>query len=150
MKMAIDLSRQAAEADAGGPFAAIIVKDDIVIATGRNEVMARGDPTAHAEIVSIRDACAVLKSFDLTGCVIYTNCEPCPMCLGAIYWARLDRIYYANSRCDAADIGFQDQFLYEEMGRLPAERRIPLEQLAHEEARLVFNEWRSKPGRRLY
>src|SRR5262249_17723277 len=115
MRRAIELSLEQARSGAGGPFGAVIVRDGRIIAEGANRVTPSHDPTAHAEIVAIRNACAALHDFSLAGCEIYTSCEPCPMCLAAIYWARLDRIHYANDRADAAGIGFDDAFLYEEI-----------------------------------
>src|SRR5476651_2824957 len=114
MKQAIELAVENVRRE-GGPFAALVVKDGIVIATGANQVTRSSDPTAHAEIVAIREACRVLGDFQLTGCDIYTSCEPCPMCLGAIFWARIDKIYYANTKSDAAAIGFDDSYIYEEL-----------------------------------
>src|ERR1700733_13358603 len=111
----------------GGPFGAVVVKDGSVIATGANSVTTTNDPTAHAEVIAIREACLALGTFQLTGCEIYTSCEPCPMCLGAIYWARPDRVYYAATASDAADAGFDDSFIYEELKHAHTERRIPLE-----------------------
>jgi guanine deaminase len=126
----------------GGPFAALVVKDRRVIAQGANRVTALNDPTAHAEMVAIRDACRALKSFQLTGCDLYTTCEPCPMCLGAIYWARLARVFYAGTAADAAAAGFDDAFIYDELKRAPTSRRIPMEPLLREEALAIFTAWR--------
>jgi tRNA(Arg) A34 adenosine deaminase TadA len=141
MRRAIGLSEEALHSQRGGPFGAVIVKDKVILAEGSNGVTSTNDPTAHAEIVAIRQACAVLHSFRLPGCDIYTSCEPCPMCLGAIYWARLDHIYYANTRQDAARIGFDDAFLYEEIP-LPIEQRmIPATRLLAPEASAVFAAW---------
>jgi len=128
----------------GGPFACVIVKDGKIVARGTNTVTTTNDPTAHAEIVAIRNACKELKTFQLTGCEIYTSCEPCPMCLGAIYWARPERIYYANTRSDAAHIGFDDEFLYVELSKKISERQIPTVQLMREEALAAFREWEQK------
>jgi tRNA(Arg) A34 adenosine deaminase TadA len=147
MRRAVELSAQHMRAGAGGPFGAIIVKDGKVIAEGWNRVTSSNDPTAHAEVTAIRDACAALGSFSLEGCDIYTSCEPCPMCLSAIYWARLDRIYFANTRQDAAAIGFDDEFLYREVPKAVPERSIPTVQLALPEARAVFAEWQAKPDK---
>jgi guanine deaminase len=128
----------------GGPFAALVVKDGAVVAAGANRVTATNDPTAHAEIVAIREACQKLGNFQLDNCEIYTTCEPCPMCLGAIYWARPARIFFASTASDAAAAGFDDAFIYDEM-RTPAdERRIPMSELQREEALVIFKEWLAK------
>ena len=137
----IELSRRNIRAGSGGPFAAMIVRDGAVLARGTNLVTSNNDPTAHAEIVAIREACRQLGTFQLEGCELYSSCEPCPMCLGAIYWARLSAIYYANTRSDAAAIGFDDEFLYKELSVPLPERRIPMKQLLKSEALLVFKEW---------
>jgi guanine deaminase len=147
MRRAIALSLQMIRSNRGGPFGAVIVKDGRVIAEGANQVTSTNDPTAHAEIVAVRLACQALETFDLTGCEIYTSCEPCPMCLGAIYWARISRIYYANDRHDAARIGFRDDFLYHEIPLPPAQRAIPTQPLLREEGRAAFDEWQSKPDK---
>lgn len=144
MKEAIALSRQNVKDGKGGPFAAVISRDGAVIASGTNSVTSSNDPTAHAEIIAIREACRVLKSFQLAGCEIYTTCEPCPMCLGAIYWARPDKVYFANTRDDAARIGFDDLFIYEELGRPPDSRTIPMIQKMRDDALTVFREWETK------
>ena len=125
----------------GGPFGAVIVKDGKIIAHGVNRVTANNDPTAHAEISAIRAACEKLHTFDLSGCEIYTSCEPCPMCLGAIYWAHLDKIYYGNNKHDAADIGFDDSFIYNEMALKPEKRQKKSEVLLHDEAIEAFKLW---------
>jgi guanine deaminase len=134
----------------GGPFGAIVVKNDRVIAIGTNLVTAANDPTAHAEVNAIREACRVLGAFQLAGCEIYTSCEPCPMCLGAIYWARPDRVYFAATASDAADAGFDDSFIYEELKRLHRERRIPFEPMMREAGLEPFREWTKKNDRVLY
>ena len=141
---AIRLSVQNIRDGKGGPFACVIVKDGKIIARGTNMVTSTNDPTAHAEVVAIRNACKELKTFQLAGCEIYTSCEPCPMCLGAIYWARPDKIYYANGRSDAAKIGFDDEFLYEELSTKLSNRKIPTVQLMREEALAAFREWEQK------
>ncbi|MFA5834906.1 MAG: nucleoside deaminase [Bacteroidota bacterium] len=141
---AIRLSIQNIRDGIGGPFACVIVKDGKIVARGTNSVTSTNDPTAHAEIVAIRNACKELKTFQLTGCEIYTSCEPCPMCLGAIYWARPDKIYFANGRGDAAKIGFDDEFLYEELPKKISNRKIPTAQLMREEALAAFREWEQK------
>ena len=134
MQEAIRLSMDNVSSGKGGPFGAVIVKDGKIIARGANEVILTKDPTAHAEVVAIRNACNTLQSFQLDGCDIYTSCEPCPMCLGAIYWARPDRLFYANSKEDAAAIDFDDQFIYEEIAKPIAERKLFTQQLLREEA----------------
>jgi tRNA(Arg) A34 adenosine deaminase TadA len=142
MQEAIMLSIENVENATGGPFAAVIVKDGKIIAKGVNQVTATNDPTAHAEVVAIREACKVLNSFQLNGCEIYTTCEPCPMCLGAIYWARPDKLYYANTKEDAAEINFDDKFIYEEIAKPMHERKLFTRQLLHEEALQAFKSWR--------
>jgi tRNA(Arg) A34 adenosine deaminase TadA len=144
---AIELSRKALSNSKGGPFGAIVVKENQVVGIGYNQVTLNNDPTAHAEVVAIRDACKNLNTFQLTGCELYTSCEPCPMCLGAIYWARPDKVYYANTRYDAADIGFDDSFIYEELGKEMKDRKIPMIPLDKTEALAVFHEWNNKPDK---
>ncbi|RYE03422.1 MAG: nucleoside deaminase [Sphingobacteriaceae bacterium] len=141
MRMAIQLSEQNVEQRLGGPFGAVIVKDGMVVARSANRVVPQKDPTAHAEIAVIRLACKELDTHNLEGCVIYTSCEPCPMCLGAIYWAHLDHVYYANSKADAAAIGFDDLLIYNEIEQLPANRKLPTSQLLREEAQIPFKNW---------
>ncbi len=150
MRRAIALSREAIHQNLGGPFGAVIVRDDRIVAEGFNRVTSSMDPTAHAEIVAIRAACAVLGDYQLTDCEIYTSCEPCPMCLGAIYWAHLKHIYFANSRADAAAVGFDDDFLYREIPRPLSARRIPVQQLLADEARTVFAAWQDKQDKQDY
>jgi len=149
MRRAIDLARQSVDAG-GGPFGAVVVRDGRVIAEGTNAVTSRNDPTAHAEIVAIRAACARLGRFSLAGCEIYSSGEPCPMCLGAIYWARLDRVFYAADRTDAARIGFDDAAIYDEIALPAEERRIPMRRLLTEEAQAVLDAWRDKPDKTPY
>jgi len=150
MKMAIELSLSGMESGKGGPFGCVIVKDGKVIGLGSNAVLENNDPTAHAEIVAIRDACKNLGDFQLEGCEIYTSCEPCPMCLGAIYWARPDKVFYANTKKDALEAGFDDHFIYQEL-ELPLEsRRIPFVQMMQEEAIQVFKKWTLKENKTLY
>ena len=144
MARAIALSLENVRQGAGGPFAAVVVKDGEIIAEGANAVTTTNDPTAHAEVVAIREACRKLNSFDLQGCEIYTSCEPCPMCLGAIYWARPARVYFANSAADAAEAGFDDAFIYQEIGRPHPERKIPMIQLAQDAALAAFRAWQEK------
>ncbi|MBA6153502.1 nucleoside deaminase [Gelidibacter maritimus] len=134
----------------GGPFGCVIVKDGKIIGRGNNKVTSHNDPTAHAEIIAIRDACKNLNSFQLEGCEIYTSCEPCPMCLGAIYWARPDKVFYGCSQEDAADINFDDAFIYKEI-ELPHDKRsIPFEQLARDIALEPFQKWRTKDDKTVY
>jgi len=143
MRRAIALSIENVKND-GGPFGAIIVKDGSIVSAGRNRVTASNDPTAHAEIVAIREAAKQLGTFDLSGCEIYTTCEPCPMCLGAIYWARLDKVYYGNTKLDAKKIGFDDSFIYDEMALKPENRKLKMEQILHNEAIVAFKDWEEK------
>lgn len=150
MKMAIDLSRKGMQEGKGGPFGCVIVKEGKVIGSGSNSVLSTNDPTAHAEIVAIRDACKNIGHFQLEGCEVYTSCEPCPMCLGAIYWARPSKIYFANAKTDAAIAGFDDAFIYEELNVLPLNRKIPLIQVNNGEAVKVFEEWISKENKKVY
>jgi tRNA(Arg) A34 adenosine deaminase TadA len=147
MRRAIALSAERMRALEGGPFGAVIVKDGRIIAEGHNQVTTSNDPTAHAEVVAIRAACRELGSFSLEGCEIFSSCEPCPMCLSAIYWARLARIAYANSRADAAEIGFDDDFLYAEVAQPIEQRSIPTRRLLGAEARAVFEEWHRMPDK---
>lgn len=144
MRRAIALSIEGMRSGFGGPFGAVIVRDGEIVAEGNNRVILWNDPTAHAEVVAIRNACVKLKSFQLTGCQLYTSCEPCPMCMGAIYWARPDQVYFANSKLDAASIGFDDQFIYDELRCDYSERTIVMVQLLRDEARLAFEEWTHK------
>lgn len=134
----------------GGPFGAVIVKDGKVVATGANRVTANNDPTAHAEVSAIRAACTKLGTFDLSGCVIYTSCEPCPMCLGAIYWAHLDKIYYGANQFDAAKIDFDDSFIYRELELTPDKRKKPVENILHDEALAPFQAWQDKEDKIRY
>jgi tRNA(Arg) A34 adenosine deaminase TadA len=150
MRKAIKLAEGGVKRNEGGPFGAIVVKDGAIVGTGNNRVIGTNDPTSHAEIVAIRNACKNLKTFDLTGCVIYTTCEPCPMCLGAIYWARIKEIIYACGRDEAAKIGFSDEDMYKEF-RMPLnERKIPLKKVLRDEAFKVFQLWDEKPDKTLY
>ena len=149
MREAVRLSRESVE-NGGGPFGAVIVKDGKIVAGSSNSVTLENDPTAHAEVSCIRKACKVLGTFDLSGCDIYTSCEPCPMCLGAIYWAHLDRIFYANDRKDAGAIGFDDDFIYEEMEKPFEERRTPLIQILRSEGLQVFRMWDEKEDKTEY
>ncbi|MGD1087604.1 MAG: nucleoside deaminase [Verrucomicrobiota bacterium] len=144
MRAAIRLSLQKMRENHGGPFGAVIVRDGKIIGRGWNRVTSSNDPTAHAEIMAIRGACKKLGTFQLDGCELYTSCEPCPMCLAAIYWARLRKIYYANTRKDAAAIEFDDDFLYSEVALPISQRKILMKQLLHKEALKVFAEWKKK------
>jgi guanine deaminase len=150
MEKAILVSCQMMRANKGGPFGAVIVRNGKIIATGHNEVTSSNDPTAHAEVVAIRAACKKLKKFQLDDCELYTSCEPCPMCLSAIYWARLKQIYFANSRKDAAAIGFDDDFIYQEIPLPLKKRKIPMKQLMRKEAKAAFEEWKKKMDKILY
>ncbi len=147
MRRAIALSEEMMRANRGGPFGAVVVREREVIAEGFNKVTSANDPTAHAEVVAIREACAALGTFDLSDCEIYTSCEPCPVCLSAIYWARLRRLYYANSREDAARIGFDDAHIYEEVPKPIQERTLPTERLLADEAIAAFDEWAVMPDK---
>lgn len=144
MEKAVELSLENMRAGKGGPFGAVIVRQGKIVGTGANHVTSDNDPTAHAEVVAIRDACKNLGTFQLDNCEIYTSCEPCPMCLAAIYWARPKAIYYANTRKDAADIGFDDDFLYEELKKNLEERSLPIHQLDKSNALKVFDERKRK------
>ena len=149
MKQAVELAVANVRRE-GGPFAALVVKDGIVIATGANQVTRANDPTAHAEIVAIREACRVLGDFQLSGCEIYTSCEPCPMCLGAIYWARPERVFFAATHQDAAAAGFDDSFIYRQIALSHSERSIPMLHIADEHARQPFEEWSAKSDKTEY
>ena len=145
MREAIRLSIQNVGKGSGGPFAAVIVKDGVIIASGVNLVATNNDPTAHAEVIAIREACAALQTFQLDGCEIYCSCEPCPMCLGAIYWSRISKMYFANTKEDAAAIDFDDQFIYNEIDLPIAERKLPTIEILREEALEAFSKWESSP-----
>lgn len=149
MRRAIELSENSVQ-NGGGPFGAVIAKDGEIVAEGSNKVTIDNDPTAHAEVCTIRNACQKLGTFDLSGCVIYTSCEPCPMCFGAIYWAHLDKIYYANDRKDAGEIGFDDDFIYEEIALEPQYRKKPSEILLRNEAINAFKMWTLKDDKNEY
>jgi guanine deaminase len=144
MARAIRLSLESVQSKDGGPFGAVIVKDGKIISEASNDVTGKNDPTAHAEILAIREACKKLNDFELKGCEMYTSCEPCPMCLGAIYWTRLDRVYYGNTAADAADVGFSDAFIYEEIARAHALRNVPMIQIMREQALEGFRAWAGK------
>jgi guanine deaminase len=150
MRKAISLSRLKMHANQGGPFGAVVVKNGRIVGRGWNRVTSTNDPTAHAEVSAIRDACGRLKTFQLGGCELYTSCEPCPMCLAAIYWARLEKVYYANTRKDAAKIAFDDDLIYQEVAKPIARRKIPMKSLLRKEALKVFAEWKIKPDKISY
>lgn len=150
MQEAIRLSRHGMQEGAGGPFGCVIVKDNQIIGRGWNQVTSTNDPTAHAEVVAIRDACRSLGSYQLEGCEVYASCEPCPMCFGAIYWARPSKLYFANTRQDAAAAGFDDALIYEELELPFNRRRIITECLGRDEALQVFEEWKRKTDKTPY
>jgi guanine deaminase len=150
MARAIQLSIEGVQSGRGGPFGAVIVKHGKILAESANEVTSANDPTAHAEVLAIRQACAKLGSFELKNCELYTSCEPCPMCLGAIYWARLSRVYFANTAEDAAKIGFDDSFIYNELKQPHSNRRIPTTQMMRDEALAGFRAWEAKSDKILY
>jgi tRNA(Arg) A34 adenosine deaminase TadA len=147
MQRALALAVENVRSNRGGPFGAVVVRNGEIIAEGTNLVTTINDPTAHAEVLAIREACAKLSTFELADCEIYASCEPCPMCLGAIYWSRLQRIYYANTRVEAAEIGFDDDLIYREIGLDPAVRSIPAEQLATDDPLIAFRAWIESPNK---
>jgi guanine deaminase len=147
MARAIQLSIDNVRSGRGGPFGAVVVKDGNIIAEGANQVTSTNDPTAHAEMVAIREACGKLGAFELEACEIYTSCEPCPMCLGAIYWARLSRVYFANADADASRVGFDDSLIYRELALPYSQRKIPMVQLMREEALAAFRAWENKSNK---
>ena len=150
MRAAIRLSLSKMRTNCGGPFGAVVVRNGKIVGRGWNQVTSTNDPTAHAEVTAIRDACKKLKTFQLDDCELYTSCEPCPMCLSAIYWARFKKVYYANTRKDAAKIDFDDDLIYREVPKPISKRLIPMKQLLHGEALAVFSEWKSKTDRVRY
>jgi guanine deaminase len=150
MREAIRISIQKMRTDYGGPFGAVVVRRGKIVGRGWNQVTSTNDPTAHAEVTAIRDACKRLKTFQLDDCALYTSCEPCPMCLSAIYWARLKKVFYGNTRKDAAKIDFDDDLIYREVARSISRRKIPMKQLLRTEALAAFKEWKSKPDKVLY
>lgn len=150
MRDAVRAGLEGMRAGRGGPFGAVVVKDGRVVGRGSNQVTSALDPTAHAEIVAIRDACRALGTFRLEGCDIYASCEPCPMCLSAVYWARLERLFFAATRDDAAVAGFDDALLYRQIGLPPAQRSLPTAQVLRDEALVVLAEWRDKPDKTPY
>ena len=150
MREAIRISMTKMRANHGGPFGAVVVRRGKIVGRGWNCVTSTNDPTAHAEVVAIRDACRRLKTFQLEDCELYTSCEPCPMCLAAIYWARFKKVYYANTRKDAAKIDFDDDFIYREVVRPVSQRKIPMKQLLRGEALTAFKQWAGKADKTLY
>ena len=150
MTRAIQLAMDSVQSGRGGPFGAVIVRDQAIVGEGANCVTFTNDPTAHAEVVAIRQACGKLGNFELLECELYTSCEPCPMCLGAIYWARLARVYFANTTSDAAEIGFDDSFIYREIALPYMQRRIPTTQMMREEALAAFRAWEKKANKIVY
>jgi tRNA(Arg) A34 adenosine deaminase TadA len=150
MQCAIEMAEMGMQENAGGPFGAVIVKNDLIIGEGYNSVTSTNDPTAHAEVLAIRNACRTLQSFQLEGCTIYTTCEPCPMCLGAIYWARLAKVVYACQREDAASANFDDKFIYDELSHPLNKRQIMFKQMMREEALVLFQKWHEKTERTDY
>lgn len=150
MVRAIELAIENVRSGRGGPFGAVVVKDGKIIAEGANAVTATNDPTAHAEVRAIREACKKLGCFELHGCELYSSCEPCPMCLGAIYWARPDRVYFAGSAADASRAGFDDSLIYEEIAVPHASRKIPMLQIMHDQALEAFLAWQRQPNKVSY
>ncbi len=150
MQEAINIALEGMRSNRGGPFGAVVVKNGKIVGKGSNAVTDTLDPTAHAEVVAIRNACENLNSFQLDGCEIYTSCEPCPMCLGAIYWARPDKVYYACDKTDAAKVGFDDDFIYKELERPLPERKIPFVQISREESLKIFREWKEMEDKTEY
>jgi len=150
MARAIQLSIDNVHSGHGGPFAAIVVKGGNIVAEGTNRVTSTNDPTAHAEVLAIRKACKKLAVFDLQDCEIYTSCEPCPMCMGAIYWARLSRVYFANTAADASHIGFDDSLIYRELAHPHSQRKIPMTQIMRKAALAAFRAWKAKPNKIAY
>lgn len=150
MNEAILLAERGMEKGDGGPFGCVIVKEDKIIGRGNNKVLSTNDPTAHAEIIAIREACKNLGSFQLEDCEVYTSCEPCPMCLGAIYWARPKVVYYANTRTDAANIGFDDSMIYDEISADLEKRKIPVINICRQQANETFARWQQKEGKKIY
>ncbi|HVH86803.1 MAG TPA: nucleoside deaminase [Terriglobales bacterium] len=150
MRRAIELSMENVQSNRGGPFGAVVVKNGNVIGEGANQVLTTNDPSAHAEVVAIREACRKLNSFQLAGCEIYSSCEPCPRCMGLIYWARPDHLYYANTAADAASVGFDDAFIYRELAIPPENRSLKMKQMMRDEALIAFVAWDKKPDKIRY
>lgn len=150
MRIAISLADEGMKHNEGGPFGALVVRDGLIVGRGNNQVLLANDPTAHAEVVAIRDACENLETYQLDDCEIYTSCEPCPMCLGAIYWSRIRKIWFACSRKDAAAIGFDDDVIYREVSLDLPSRQIPVEQILRDDAWRIFESWQAKEDKTLY
>jgi tRNA(Arg) A34 adenosine deaminase TadA len=150
IRRAIEVAKKGVDLNLGGPFGAVVVKGGQIIAEAHNEVSSSCDPTAHAEVVAIRKACKALNSYQLDGCIIYASCEPCPMCLGAIYWARPLKLYYASSKSDASKINFDDGFIYDEINKVPSQRKIPFIQMEELGAAELFRHWQNKADRQDY
>ena len=144
MREAVQLAEQGMRSGRGGPFGCVVVRRGEIVGRGSNRVTSTNDPTAHAEVVAIRDACTALQTFQLTDCELYTSCEPCPMCLSAIYWARIPQVYYGNTRADAAAIGFDDEFIYQQVPLAPEARTVKMELFLRDEAQVAFQEWANK------
>jgi tRNA(Arg) A34 adenosine deaminase TadA len=150
MREAVQLAEQGMRSGRGGPFGCVVVRRGEIVGRGSNRVTSTNDPTAHAEVVAIRDACTALQTFQLTDCELYTSCEPCPMCLSAIYWARIPQVYYGNTRADAAAIGFDDDFIYQQVPLAPEARTVKMERLLRDEAQIAFQEWANKTDKVRY
>jgi guanine deaminase len=150
MREAVQLAEQGMRSGRGGPFGCVVVRRGEVVGRGSNRVTSTNDPTAHAEVVAIRDACTALNTFQLTDCELYTSCEPCPMCLSAIYWARIPHVYYGNTRADAAAIGFDDDFIYQQVPLAPEARTVKMELFLRDEAQVAFQEWANKTDKVRY
>ena len=150
MRQAVALAEDGMRSGRGGPFGCVIVKNGAIVGRGSNRVTSTNDPTAHAEVVAIRDACAALNTFQLTGCELYTSCEPCPMCLSAIYWARIPQVFYGNTRADAAAIGFDDDFIYQQVPLPPEQRTVRMALFLRDEAQSAFKEWAAKADKVRY
>lgn len=150
MRAAVQLAENGMRSGRGGPFGCVVVRRGEVVGRGSNRVTSTNDPTAHAEVVAIRDACTALRTFQLTDCELYTSCEPCPMCLAAIYWARIPQVFYGNTRADAAAIGFDDDFIYQQIPLPPEQRTVKMELLLRDEAQTAFQEWTAKTDKIRY
>ena len=150
MREAVQLAEQGMRSGRGGPFGCVVVRRGEIVGRGSNRVTSTNDPTAHAEVVAIRDACTALQTFQLTDCELYTSCEPCPMCLSAIYWARIPQVYYGNTRADAAAIGFDDEFIYPQVPLAPEARTVKMELFLRDEAQVAFQEWANKTDKIRY
>jgi len=150
MREAVQLAEQGMRSGRGGPFGCVVVRRGEIVGRGSNRVTSTNDPTAHAEVVAIRDACTALQTFQLPDCVLYTSCEPCPMCLSAIYWARIPQVYYGNTRADAAAIGFDDEFIYQQVPLAPEARTVKMELFLRDEAQIAFQEWANKTDKIRY